>query len=129
MLSLLGRNLIPGQTQLHRPVSSDRTQQELGSAGTRHDADADFRLAEARALPRDDDVRVQRQLTTTAQRVSLHGGDHRLGAGAQRDEDLVCAQLGMPLGGHVPHFGDVGPGDKGLLDVMFAQGPRPHGHT
>src|SRR5690606_7022806 len=72
-------NKVAGHTQPHCVKLPDRSYQALCSAGSRHDADANLRLPEARLLADDDNVGMHRQLQPATDRYAADRCDYRLG--------------------------------------------------
>ncbi|MNN34775.1 hypothetical protein D3C81_1485950 [compost metagenome] len=112
---LLGADRLPGERHAHRLDLAHRPHQPLGAADAGHDADADFRLAEARAAPGDDQVGVHRQLATSAIGVTADRRDHRFRTMLDRPPDPLGVAFVDIDGADPGHAVDVATGREHLV--------------
>ena len=73
-LGVAGVDGLAAEHHLHGQGLAHGAQQALGAAGARHDAEVDFRLAEAGVLAGDEDVGVHGQLAAAAQGETVDCG-------------------------------------------------------
>ena len=121
---LCPRKIPPRQYQLHSLTLPHRPRQPLTPAGPRNDTEFDLRLAEGRVGRTVDDIRHQRELTSTPQGHPVHGGDDGFadvwdGRGPGGDEVGV---VGLAEG-EVFHLLDVSAGGEGLFAAGEDNGP------
>src|SRR5829696_4229218 len=114
---LFGAYAAAGEDQFLGQRGPDQARQALGAAHAREYPEADLGEAEGCVLGCYPDVAGERDLTSSAERVAVHGGYG--GDGAPLDKGHRCmADLGEALGlqgFHDAHGPDVGPSDKGPL--------------
>ena len=114
--SLLPREALPRENQLHGPRLPNRFRQSLAAPGSRYRTQLDFRLPEIRRLGTVQYVAHQCQFTTAAESVAGHGGDDRLlDGGGERGPGLYeggCVGFGE---GEGRHFFNVGACCEGFL--------------
>ena len=86
-LGLGGRDLLAEQQQLGRLLARDVAVEQRRDH-EREQTDVDLRRAEARALPRDDQVAGERQPERPGEHVTAGGADRRLAELAEQPEEL-----------------------------------------
>ena len=72
-----------GQAKIHRLGLADEAGQALAAAGTRYDAEIDFRLPEPCCFRRNNEVAHHGDLASAAEGISGYRGNHRLAARAE----------------------------------------------
>ena len=114
-MRFLGTDGASGQRHLHGLGLADCAHQPLGAADARHDADADFRLGEARTAPGDDDVPVHRQLAAAAVGIAADRHDDRFGAVLDRRPEPLGVALQDIDRANTRHAGNIATGREHAL--------------
>jgi hypothetical protein len=103
------------EAHFHGLGLAHRAGQALGAAHARQYAEVDFRLTEFGVVAGQDEVAHQRQFTSTAQGVTVDGGNDRLAAVSHAiavAEQVVEVDLRV---GQFGHFLDIGAGREGFF--------------
>src|SRR3990172_6759647 len=108
---------LPGEDQLLREVSPDKSLHALRPAVSRDDPEVPLRLAEPGRVRGDQQIARHRHLASPAQRESVDRADDRLGHRLDEGKDALAEEGEIErLQRREPfHHGDVGPRDERFL--------------
>ncbi|MNN26313.1 hypothetical protein D3C81_1398150 [compost metagenome] len=126
MLHLRGGKARAGEQQPACHVDGQLARQHRRAARAGENAEVRMGVAQLRARGGEDEIAGHHGFEPARQRQPVHGGNDRLGEGAQRVDECDHHVEEVRLAGHrrLGHFGQVGPGAEGTT----VAGEHHHAH-